>query len=219
MRRRPGVPRSQGARVLRSKGPKVPRSQGPSRRDALRTIAAGVGGVSVLWIENLRAAAKAFSPRASFPMAQAAWSPAVLSPHQLATVGVLAELIIPATDTPGAKAAQVDRYIDGVLATAADSDRKKLLDGLAWLDARSQSLFQRAFVEATADQQTDVLTRLSSNDAPLRDEATGVELFTAMKSLTIAGYYTTEIGLRQELGDDGRLMLAAFEGCTHPEHQ
>ena len=113
----------------------------------------------------------------------------------------------------------MDRYIDGVLATSALPDRTRLLDGLAWLDRRSQSLFQRDFVDATANQQTDLLTRLSAEGAARQEEAAGVELFTAMKTLTIAGYYSTEIGLRQELGDDGRMMLARFEGCTHPEHQ
>ena len=37
--------------------------------------------------------------------------------------------------------------------------------------------------------------------------------------MTIDGYYTTEIGLRQELGDNGQLFLGRFEGCAHPEHQ
>lgn len=39
-----------------------------------------------------------------------------------------------------------------------------------------------------------------------------------IKSMTIDGYYTTEIGLKQELGDDGQLFLGQFPGCTHPEH-
>ena len=37
--------------------------------------------------------------------------------------------------------------------------------------------------------------------------------------MTINGYYTSEIGLRQELGDDGQLFMLQFPGCTHPEHQ
>ena len=36
---------------------------------------------------------------------------------------------------------------------------------------------------------------------------------------TITGYYTSEIGLHQELGDDGQMVLAEYKGCTHPEHQ
>jgi hypothetical protein len=37
--------------------------------------------------------------------------------------------------------------------------------------------------------------------------------------MTISGYYSSEIGLRQELGDDGQLFLLEFKGCDHPEHQ
>jgi hypothetical protein len=76
-------------------------------------------------------------------------------------------------------------------------------------------------VTATTVQQTDLLTRLSNSvdsASPAEDPA-GVEFFVAIKSMTIAGYYSTEIGLRQELGDPGVLMSATFEGCTHPEHQ
>ena len=48
---------------------------------------------------------------------------------------------------------------------------------------------------------------------------TGTEFFQAIKVMTINGYYTSEIGLRQELGDDGQLFMLQFPGCTHPEHQ
>ena len=37
--------------------------------------------------------------------------------------------------------------------------------------------------------------------------------------MTINVYYTSEIGLHQELGDDGVLFMPQFLGCTHPEHQ
>jgi hypothetical protein len=141
----------------------------------------------------------------------------VLSAHQRATVGTLGELIIPETDTPGAKAVLVDRFIDQTLREAPRTDRLRFLNGLAWLDRRSRTLFGKDFVSATPSQQAELLTRLSA-ETPAEDRL-GVEFFNAIKSMTITGYYTTEIGLRQELGDDGQLMLAAFTGCTHPEHQ
>jgi hypothetical protein len=47
----------------------------------------------------------------------------------------------------------------------------------------------------------------------------GVPSFTAIKGMTIAGYYSTKTGLEQELGDNGQLFSPVFVGCTHPEHQ
>jgi len=66
---------------------------------------------------------------------------------------------------------------------------------------------------------TALLTPLAADGTAPADVAPRIAFFRAIKSMTITGYYTTEIGLRQELGDDGRMMLGAFEGCTHPEHQ
>jgi hypothetical protein len=193
-----------------------------TRRDALRAIGAGMGGAaSLIWAENLRALVQEHAMRAAVPIASPPQAPPLkaLGPHDLETVGLLVELIIPATDTPGAKAAQVDRYIDAALASGLRSDRETFLAGLKWLDRRSRALFGKEFIGATPTEQADLLTRLSAEGSPSNEARQGREFFAAIKSMTIAGYYTTEIGLHQELGDDGRLVLAEFEGCTHPEHQ
>jgi hypothetical protein len=47
-----------------------------------------------------------------------------LDPHQAETVATIAELILPATDTPGAREAQVPEFIDVILAEwYDDADR------------------------------------------------------------------------------------------------
>jgi hypothetical protein len=193
-----------------------------SRRAALRAIAAGAGATAgALWVNNLIALAEqeALHAHVVAPSLQlgAAWTSKVLSAPQLQTVGILVELIIPTTETPGAKAVFVDRFVDSVLETAAAADRDRFLAGLTWLDTRSTALFQAPFSSATNAQQADLLTRLAAS--PSSEAPAGVDFFTAIKGMTITGYYTTEVGLRQELGDDGRLMSATFEGCTHAEHQ
>jgi hypothetical protein len=195
-----------------------------ARRDALRRLAAGGLGAaaSALWVDRLSAfarqqAAHAHATVAAPSQSSSGWTPKTFNQHQLDTVATLSELIIPQTDTPGAKATLVDRFIDSVLTEAPAADRTSFLKGLAWMDARSRSLFGKDVVSATTAQQTELLTRLSAANG--REERTGVDFFTAIKSLTITGYYTTEVGLRQELGDDGVLAQATFMGCTHPEHQ
>ena len=71
----------------------------------------------------------------------------------------------------------------------------------------------------TAAEQTALLTRISTAGNPDGEERIGTDFFRAIKVMTINGYYTSEIGLHQELGDDGVLFMPQFLGCTHPEHQ
>ena len=195
-----------------------------SRRTALRAIAAGaVGAVaSSDWVETLTALARQQShthPVAPAAKGAAAWTPRVFTARQNDTVVAITELIIPATDTPGAAAAGVNRFIDGVLHRASATERDAFLRGLTWIDARSRALYKKDFTAAAPADQTALLTSIAdAAGTPAARDRTGVEFFRAIKSMTIDGYYTSEIGMRQELGDDGQLFHVKFEGCTHEEH-
>lgn len=196
---------------------------GLKRREALRRLAAGAVGAATLpsWVETLAALARtqAHAHAASSAIGLQDWAPRVLTAQQNDAVIQLTELIIPETDTPGARIAQVNRFIDGVLVAARPADRGKFLDGLAWMDERSRKLFGKDVAAANTAEQTALLTRLSDEENHAAEDRIGVEFFQAIKSMTINGYYTTEIGLRQELGDDGQLFLLEFSGCDHPDHQ
>lgn len=69
------------------------------------------------------------------------------------------------------------------------------------------------------NEQTALLTIISSEDNRSLRERTGVEFFQALKELTVTGYYTSEIGMLEELGDDGGTYFDDDPGCQHPEHQ
>lgn len=198
-------------------------TSGPNRREALRRLAAGAIGAaaSPLWVQSLtaRARTQAHAHTAAPEMAAQTWTPNVFTARQNDAVVAITELIIPQTDTPGARAAMVNRFIDRVLADAAPAERAAFLRGLAWIDTRSRVEFGKDIAAADVEQQTALLTRLADNENHAAGDAVGVQFFRAIKSMTISGYYSTEIGLRQELGDDGQLMLAEFHGCDHPEHQ
>ena len=198
------------------------RTSGIDRRTALRRLTSGgvALAASATWVDTLAAFARQQAPHAHATVAAAAqtatgWKAKVLTPHQLRTVGVLSELIIPKTDTPGAMDVHVDRFIDAVLADAKPAERDAFVKGLAWMDARSRTLYKQDVVTSTPAQQTELLTRLSTGTPEAK---AGVDFFTAIKTMTITGYYTTQVGLEQELGDDGVLAQGTFEGCTHPEH-
>lgn len=194
---------------------------GLDRRQALRELAVGA---TALWVSELAMFAEEQAIHAHVALTQAGRAPAafvpkvLVGPH-LETVAVVAEHIIPTTDTPGARAARVDQFVDYTLDAATPAVRERFLEGLQWLDGRSRAQFGNAFSAATSAQQIDLLTRLSADDAASREGEVGAQFFAAIKSMTITGYYSTEIGLRQELGDPGQLVLARFDGCTHAEHR
>ena len=192
-----------------------------TRRQALRHLARGTAAAvtAPLWVENLLAVAEQHAAHRPSPEAAAgAWKPKVFNPGQNQLVITLTELIIPETDTPGAKAAKVNEYMDMVLAEAKPELREKFLQGLAWVEAQSEERFRSPFVNAAPPQQIELLTGLSTASTPSPADAPGVEFFQALKGMTITGFYTSEPGLIQEIGDDPQMFLTEFKGCEHKEH-
>jgi hypothetical protein len=86
------------------------------------------------------------------------------------------------------------------------------------MEARSQELFGAEFLKAAPEQQAALLTILGSGRNKALGDQIGVEFFEAIKGLTITGYYTSEVGMKQELKDDGQMFFGELTGCTHPEH-
>lgn len=192
-----------------------------NRRQLLKALWLGSCGTATLpaWVEAL--GDMALGRIADGPSGQATaprWTPSVLTAHEAETVDILSELIIPQTDTAGARRAGVARFIDAVLADAPTREREPFVRGLAWVDARSEQLFRTTLWQATPQQQTTLLADISDPAAASADR-TGVEFFQALKTLTITGYYTSQIGMLEELGGDGRRMFADYGGCVHPGHK
>ena len=185
------------------------------RRRALQVL--GAAAVAPAVAEGARALHPLVPPQPD----GAAWSPRFFTADETAAVEALAEAIVPETDTPGARAANVHQYIDWMVSRAAAADGpvglpEVMRAGLAWLDRRSAALYGRRFADMAASEQAALLARLAAD--PPREDAAGVELFRHARRLTISGYYRSEIGMREELGYAGKQYLTEFEGCTHEHH-
>jgi len=150
----------------------------------------------------------------------------IFNAHQDATVTAMAELILPQTDTPGAKAARVNEFIDLIVADwYYEEERTLFLAGIANLDARTQGLFDKDFVKAALIQQTQILralgeemaeaaSALSTAPRSYRGSAPEPEgnFYRMFRDLTLTGYFTSEIGFTQQLHEE--LIPGHFEGCT-----
>lgn len=193
---------------------------GMNRREALHALTvAGAGAATLpLWVASLTARAHTHCETIR-QAADLAVGSAVLTTEQYETVDVLTELIIPETDTAGARRAQVTAFIDTVLEDAAPSERDNFLNGLAWVDERANELFGAVFKDTTPEQQHALLTILGSEENQTPADRVGVEFFLAAKQLTVTGYYTSRVGMLQELDDDGSRYFDDKPGCQHPEHR
>lgn len=148
-----------------------------------------------------------------------------LNPHQNATVVAMTDLIVPATDTPGAKGALVNEFIDVILTSwATEEERTSFLNGLAEVDKQSNELCGKDFVDATPAQQTALLrslddaamyglTRAPRIMDPIRKPYTQMDgnFWVVFKGITLHGYYTSEIGFSQEL--KLQIIPGAQHGC------
>jgi hypothetical protein len=118
-----------------------------------------------------------------------------LSAHQSATVTVVAERIIPRSETPGATDAGVTAFIDHMLADWYEpAERDRVLVGLAELDARSRALDAQDFVGLPEADQVALLTGIDG------EVAANDHWFAMLKFLTVWGYFTSEAAQRQTLG-------------------
>jgi Gluconate 2-dehydrogenase subunit 3 len=193
-----------------------------TRREALKGIGLGIGVIASLPVLGSDASAQKAAHDHSRQGAKA--KPAApqalkfFTPAENATVVEMSERIIPSDDSsPGAKAARVSEYIDLVVSESTDVTKQLWRDGLAAVDKKSRDMFGKPFASASADQQVQLLTEISKNE---RSPQTLEErFFRTIKFATVDGYYTSEIGIHQELKYKGNSYLKEFTGCTHPEHQ
>lgn len=158
------------------------------RRDALRIIGA-IGATCAFPFPS----DELYGQHAHNASAPAPAKLVVFSESEIALISQICDLIIPATDTPGAIAAGVPAYIDAVCSRNAELARN-IRNGLAALGGKCD--------EAT-------LARLESSGSPF---------FRVMKNLTADGYYTSKIGLMDELGYKGNHVLGEFPSCSIHEH-
>jgi hypothetical protein len=149
---------------------------------------------------------------------ESGWTPETLNAHQNELVVTVSEMIIPATDTPGAEAANVNRFVDKMLTEwFYEEERSHFLSGLDELDAMSEERFGSGFLDASEKNRTGLLTELDE-EAFGEDVSGGLEeaeetpFFRTMKDLTRLGDYTSEIGMTQEL----QWMAAPgkYDGCV-----
>lgn len=169
-----------------------------NRREALSRVAIIMGG-TVLGAEAFLSGCKTNTKGVSF------------SKDDIAFLNEVAETIIPATATPGAKEAKVGEFMTVMVNDCyEEKDQAIFMDGMKKLDEASKKLSSKSFMESTPEQRNALLVAL---DKEAKEEAVkaademkknpGKEIpkhyFTMMKQLTLSGFFTSEVGATKAL--------------------
>ncbi len=133
--------------------------------------------------------------------------------HQMHTVAAAGERIMPATNTPGAMVAECHRFTELIVSERYDAARqRRFVLGLVDLDQRAARMHQRLFVDNTPVEQDAVLSAVESDAFDATDAMLPDIFWRDLKYLTLFGYYTSEVGIEQEL--QVNRFPGHFDGCA-----
>jgi glucoside 3-dehydrogenase (cytochrome c) hitch-hiker subunit len=186
--------------------------------EALGGLAAAVPGLSGLALASPEAFAQDLHARA-----KPATALRTLGAAQDATVSCIAELILPQTDTIGATAVGVNRFIDLLLSESMlEGPRDRFLAGLAAIEARSQSQFGAGFCAARREDQQALLRSLDAHLAtaptPAETAALAKEPISAeggyalLKALVVLAYFTSEPVAKELI--KAPVIPGRYDGCV-----
>ena len=165
-----------------------------TRRVAIEMAIVALGAVSNSAARALAAGVSTAAPRRL-----------VFNPNQRAMISILAELIVPATDTPGAIQAGVPHFIETMVGDwCTGPERNLFFAGLAALDADCMRDHDVVFLSCSPKQQTQALgaAELKARAHPAASDVasdSNTPFFTTLRELTVLGYYTSELGATREL--------------------
>lgn len=178
------------------------------RREALRRTALLMGGV--VSAPAIMGVLKGCATKTSVD-----WKPEFFAEDQASIVTDVAEIVIPRTDTPGAKDVGVPSFIDQMLKEVySKEDQEFFLNGMKAFSEGSKSEFGDVFTELDEDDQTAYVKKVHAEAVDAEnntDPAPKRPFILMMKELTMLGYFTSEVGATQVL--QYVAVPGAYNGC------
>lgn len=139
------------------------------------------------------------------------WKPLFFTDEEILLISEVAEIIMPKTDTPGAKDAGCEKYIDAAVAGFYTKDEQnQFRNGLNIFHDKAKNKFSKSFMALNPNEMEKVLDLVVEDmKAQSNDQK---HIFQSMKELTIMGYCTSEVGALGGLLDY-RPVPGPYQGC------
>ena len=140
------------------------------------------------------------------------WTPSFLSTDQAKVVEVIADILIPRTDTPGAIDAGVPAYIDLMLKeNFSKENQDKVAAGFMDFAKKCHAANGKSFMDSTPEQKLSFLQGLEKEALKSKDPS----FIGVMKELTYRGFFTSEVGMTEVMQYDP--VPGNYDGCISLE--
>ena len=152
------------------------------------------------------------------------YKPVFFSEDQVRLVGEIVEIIIPRTDTPGAKDVGVPGFIDSMIHEVyTKQDQESFIKGLTEFDSEAKSQYDHVFIECTPEEQL-ALVKAQNEKALTKSSGSSSEGWWAagggsdkpfilkIKELTLLGFFTSEPGATKVL--QYNQVPGPYRGCV-----
>lgn len=118
------------------------------------------------------------------------------TPHEMQTITILADIIIPKDDVSGsASDAKVPDFIEFIVKDDPEN-KVPMRGGLQWLDMQCLKRYQNSFAECNHKQQMEIVDEIAWPKKAKPEMKQGVNFFNLMRNLTATGFYTSPIGVK-----------------------
>lgn len=177
-----------------------------NRRNALARVAVLMGGTVIgadYFLTSCSSPGGKEEAKTDTPGATAGGAKVAFTPVQIGLLNEVGETILPATKTPGAKAANVGGFMEVMVRDCyKPADQQIFLTGLTKLDQDCQKMHGKAFTACDPAQRTAFLTALDKEQKQFtqnqrKDDPS--HYFRMMKELTLLGFFTSEVGATKAL--------------------
>ena len=118
------------------------------------------------------------------------------TPHEMSTLAVLCDIIIPADEKSGsATDAKVPDFIEFIVKDMPDN-QVPMRGGLQWLDLQSNKRYGNPFISCSQQQRLSLVDDIAYPNKIKPGMEQGVAFFNLARNLTASGFYTTEMGVK-----------------------
>jgi Gluconate 2-dehydrogenase subunit 3 len=185
-----------------------------NRRTVLQMLAAAPAAAGFTWTEAEAQTAhtQAQTAQNTAQKTGTPYKPKFFNAREWATIGILADMIIPKDDRSGsATDAGVPQFMDFMMADQP-TRQTAMRGGLAWLDRECVNRYEKTFVACTAAERAEVLDDIAWPGKAPAGMSHGVAFFNAFRDLTASGFWTSRMGIK-DLQYMGNVFVAEWKGC------